>query len=151
MVLMRSKVSSRHLAQLMGPTIMAVGVTEAMNLQIWANVPVQVVYLNGIVLFVTGLAIVREHNRWSHSWQVLVTLAGWATLLLGASRMLVPEAPQPLESSLSYLGLAVMVAYGALLSYFGYRRVVVISAEVLQSTQYTFPSDLAGTRSLGPR
>ena len=34
-----------------------------------------------------GLAIVRAHNYWVSDWTVLVTLSGWASLLLGLVRM----------------------------------------------------------------
>jgi len=49
----------------LGPTLVAIGVTEAMNLSVFAgNVPA-VVYLNGTILFVAGLAVVSAHNRWA--------------------------------------------------------------------------------------
>lgn len=46
-----------------------------------------VVYLSGVLLFVAGLAIVRSHNVWAWNWTVLITVCGWALLVLGGLRM----------------------------------------------------------------
>jgi hypothetical protein len=46
-----------------------------------------VVYLSGTLLFTAGLAIARAHNRWTRKWTVLITLVGWASLVLGLLRM----------------------------------------------------------------
>ena len=51
-----------------------------------AQIP-PVVYLSGALMFVGGLAVVRAHNLWTRDWTVLVTLSGWASLVLGLIRM----------------------------------------------------------------
>ena len=102
--------------------MMALGATEALNLRIWVNVQAPVIYLNGTVLFVTGLAIVLSHNLWTRSWPVMITLAGWVTLLGGSYRMWAPDANQAPDHPFTYVGFALLSAYGAVLSYFGYRR-----------------------------
>ena len=71
---------SRHIAGLAGPTLMAITSSEALNLDIWTRVSTTLVYLNGVLLFVAGLAIVRTHNVWIRRWPVLVTLLGWVAL-----------------------------------------------------------------------
>jgi hypothetical protein len=65
--------NSRQLARLIGPTIVALGVTEALNLDMFAHQIAPVVYLDGTILFVAGLALVGAHNRWNWSWTLLVT------------------------------------------------------------------------------
>jgi hypothetical protein len=52
------------------------------------------VYLNAVILFVVGLALVRAHNRWSWTWPTVITVTGWMLLLGGLYRMVAPEAPQ---------------------------------------------------------
>ena len=52
-------------------------------------------YLDGALLIVGGLSIVRVHNRWARGWPLLTTLAGWSALLLGLGRMFAPEVGQP--------------------------------------------------------
>ncbi|MEO6014635.1 MAG: hypothetical protein ABIQ30_13745 [Devosia sp.] len=79
--------SSLHLAGLIGPTLLAISITWSMNMDIFAAQTAPVVYLNGTVLFVAGLAILRSHFRWRWNWTILVTLSGSAALLLGLYRM----------------------------------------------------------------
>jgi hypothetical protein len=74
--------TSRKLAGLIGPTMVAIGATEASNMDIFSNQIAPVVYLNGTVLFVAGLAIVRAHNLWTWRWPVMLTLTGWVALYL---------------------------------------------------------------------
>ena len=52
--------TSRQLAGLIGPTLVALGATEALNMHIFENQIAPVVYLNGTILFVVGLALVRH-------------------------------------------------------------------------------------------
>jgi hypothetical protein len=112
--------SSRHLAALLGPVLVAVSVTEAMNMDIFVAQTAPVVYLNGTILFVAGIAIVRAHNRWSWTWPLLVTLTGWAVLLLGVARMTFPNADQAGDSLMTYIVLAIIFGIGGVLSYMGY-------------------------------
>ena len=81
--------SSKRIAGLVGPTIVAMIVSEYPLVQPHlydAQIPA-VVYLSGVLMFVAGLAIVRAHNHWAHDWTVLVTLSGWFSLALGLFRM----------------------------------------------------------------
>jgi hypothetical protein len=111
---------SRRLAGLIGPTLVALTTTEALNLHIWkTNIP-PVTYLNGLLLFVAGLSIVRAHNRWTRSWPVLVTLVGWATILLGGFRMVAPEARQGGPNAPTFAVIALLFAVGLILTFRGY-------------------------------
>jgi len=81
--------SSKQLAGLIGPTIVAMIVSEFPLVQphLYDTQIPPVVYLSGVLMFVGGLAIVRVHNRWARDWTVLVTLAGWFSGTLGLFRM----------------------------------------------------------------
>jgi hypothetical protein len=85
---------SRRMAGLIGPTLVVFGTSEAKNYRIWETNSAPLVYLNGLLLFVAGLSIVRVHNRWTRSWPVMVTLVGWIAILLGLFRMFAPEVQQ---------------------------------------------------------
>ena len=112
--------NSKMLAGLIGPTLIALGVTEALNLRIWAtNIP-PVIYLNGTILFVAGLAIVRAHHHWSRGWPVLVTLTGWVAVAGGLSRMFAPEARQAPASAPTYAMFAILCVLGIFLSFKAY-------------------------------
>lgn len=107
--------NSRALARLIGPTMIVLGVTEAINIKVFAGNAPPVVYFNGTVLFVAGLAIVLAHNLWKPDWRVLVTLTGWITLAGGLYRMFAPAAPQAPDSLASYVGFAALAVTGGLL------------------------------------
>jgi hypothetical protein len=81
------------LAGLIGPTALVVGLTEAANLDVFAVQTAPVVYLNGALLFVAGLAIVRAH-RLRLDWTLLIPLSGWCALALGLARMAFPDSIQ---------------------------------------------------------
>lgn len=110
-------VNSKQLAGLIGPTLIMLGATEAMNLAIFAANTPAVVYLNGTILFVAGLAIVRAHNHWSWNWSVLVTLTGWFAVVLGLYRMIAPAAPQAQAGPASSAMFAALFVLGAFLTY----------------------------------
>jgi len=103
--------NSKKIAGLVGPTSIALTISEAMNFHIWAVNIAPVTYLNGTLLFVAGLSIICVHNHW-RGWPVLVTLTGWFCILGGLYRMFVPEAPQAPQNTATYIGLGVLFAIG---------------------------------------
>ena len=80
---------SRRIAGLVGPTIVAMIVSEFPLVQphLYDAQSPPVVYLSGVLMFVAGLAIVRAHNHWARDWTVLITLTGWFGFVLGLFRM----------------------------------------------------------------
>jgi uncharacterized membrane protein HdeD (DUF308 family) len=124
--------NSKTLAGLVGPALLAIGVTEAINLRTLeeAQPPPGLVYLNGGLLFVAGIAILRVHNYWTRRWPVIITITGWAILFVGVLRLIAP-ARATSGSGWVYGLLAVMVAAGAVLTYRGYQAEPVgVEAEV---------------------
>jgi hypothetical protein len=112
---------SKRIAGLVGPTLIALSASEALNYRIWHDNLAPVTYLDGALLFVGGLSIVRVHNRWRGGWPVLMTLAGWSALLLGLGRMFAPEARQPGRNAAVNGLLAAMFASGVVLTFQAYR------------------------------
>lgn len=112
--------TSRDLAALIGPAMIALGATEALNLDMFAGQIAPVVYLDGTILFVAGLALVRVHNFWAWKWPILITLTGWVLVFGGLYRMIAPAAPQAPQSVASYVMFAALALLGAFLSYKGY-------------------------------
>ena len=82
---------SKQLGELIGPTIIAMTLSETLNAHIWIANTAAGVSLNGTLLFVAGLAIIRAHNVWVRQWPVMVTLTGWCAMALGLFRMFAPE------------------------------------------------------------
>ena len=85
---------SKRVAGLLGPSLIAITLSEMMNAHIWAAIVAPVTYLAGALWFVAGLAIVRAHNKWRRGWPVIVTLVGWFAILGGLFRMFAPEVAQ---------------------------------------------------------
>lgn len=86
--------NSKQLAGLIGPTLIVLSISEALNSKIWLTVPATQTYLAGALWFVTGLTIIRTHNIWVLNWPVLVTLIGWFAFLGGLGRMFFPQTAQ---------------------------------------------------------
>ena len=120
--------NSKRIAALVGPTIVAMVVSEYPLVQPHlydAQIP-PVVYLSGTLMFVGGLAIVRAHNKWTRDWTVLVTLSGWFFLLLGLFRMFAASLYQrgsAQTSATTFMVLeGVLVVLGLIMTFQGYRR-----------------------------
>jgi hypothetical protein len=120
--------NSKRIAGLVGPTIVAMVVSEYPLVQPHlydAQIP-PVVYLSGVLMFVGGLAIVRAHNHWVRDWTVLITLSGWFALILGLFRMFAAGLYQRGAANTSSIALMVLegilLVIGALMSYKAYSR-----------------------------
>jgi uncharacterized membrane protein len=113
-------INSRQLAQIIGPTLSVMTLSEMMNLSIWeSNIP-SVTFLNGVLLFIGGISILRVHNFWVRSWTILITLIGWITLMVGLLRMFFTTAKQAGENFPTYLLLTVLFVIGLFLTLKGY-------------------------------
>ena len=118
--------NSKRIAGLVGPTIMAMVVSEFPLVQPHlydAQIP-PVVYLSGTLLFVAGLSIVRVHNRWTGGWPVLVTLMGWLAIFGGLFRMFATGLyQQGAQNTTALLALEiVLLAIGIFLTFKAYGR-----------------------------
>lgn len=113
-------INSRQLAQIIGPTLSVMTLSEMINLSIWENNIPSVTFLNGVLLFVGGISIIRIHNFWVRNWTILITLIGWGTIILGLLRMFFPTAKQAAENFSTYLLLVFLFIFGLFLSLKGY-------------------------------
>ncbi len=48
------------------------------------------IFITGIMMLVSGLAIVNAHNLWIADWPVVITVFGWAMVIGGAARAMFP-------------------------------------------------------------
>ncbi len=120
--------NSKQIAGLVGPTIIAMVVSEFPLVQPHlydAQIP-PVVYLSGVLMFVAGLAIVRAHNHWARDWTVLITLSGWLGLVLGLFRMFAADLYQRGAAGTSatvFMVLeGVLLLCGLIMTFKAYRR-----------------------------
>jgi hypothetical protein len=86
-------VTSKTIAALLGPTLVASAVSLLANLATSQSLIDELsqspalIMIAGYAAFVPGLAIVYFHNRWTRGWPVLVTVMGWLSLVVGLVRM----------------------------------------------------------------
>jgi hypothetical protein len=84
---------SKSIAKIVGPTLIVMVFSEMRlwNPTLYDSQIVPLIYLNGVILFVAGLAIISNHNVWIYGWQTVVTIIGYAVMIIGLLRMLFPE------------------------------------------------------------
>lgn len=111
-----------RIARILGPFLLAMGLTEPLAMPVFAAQTAPVVYLNGTLLFVAGVAILQAYARWTRDWRSLVTLFGWLMTAAGLYRLAKPAAPQLDAGPGTDVVFLVLIAAGAVLSWQGYRR-----------------------------
>ena len=125
--------SSKFIAGLIGPLLLAIGATMLLNSGMFTDMVSQlaqnygVVFLAGVMGLVGGLAILRFHNNWVADWRVLITIFGWLSVLGGIARMLIPNEAATIAQSivnvtwLPYFAV-LPLALGAFPTFMGYQR-----------------------------
>jgi len=117
--------NSKNIAGLLGPALIAISLSELLNFHILAaNASPSIIYLDGALLLVAGLSIIRAHNRWTAGWPVVVTLVGWLALLGGLVRMFAPAfAQREVQNATgAYALLIALLAAGIFLTFKAYGR-----------------------------
>ena len=127
--------TSKTIAALLGPTMIVGALMVLANLDAMPGVvdelsksPMLIV-LAGYAAFVTKLAVVDFHNRWTGGWPVLITVFGWLSLVVGLIRIVFPvrlagimaNAGSALPVVLPIVG-AVFLLIGGFLSFKAYGR-----------------------------
>ncbi|MGB6914841.1 MAG: hypothetical protein WBE42_19145 [Pseudolabrys sp.] len=124
--------TSIFLARLIGPVMALVGVGVLANEAAFRKMAQEflrspaLIFFSGMILLPTGLAIVLSHNVWIADWPVIITLFGWAAVINGAVRVLVPDRATKLGKKLlgynfTMAAAAFWLVVGAALCYFGFR------------------------------
>jgi hypothetical protein len=105
---------SKSLAKIVGPTLIVMIFSEMRiwNPTLYDTQIVPLIYLNGVLLFVAGLAIVNKHNIWTFSWQTILTIVGYLGIVLGLFRMLFPQVQQgKFENNNSILVIEIILIF----------------------------------------
>jgi small-conductance mechanosensitive channel len=123
--------TSIYLAKLIGPIYLVVGLGLLLNREHYSGLIQEfsaspaLFYLSAIIALIFGGLIVLLHNVWT-GWPVVITLIGWAAILKGTARSLLPTqtaaglkhfAEKP---NLILIGALVAMALGAFLTAMGY-------------------------------
>lgn len=117
---------SRHLAKLIGPTLVAVTIPEMAWIQptLYDNQTPSGIYGAGMLWFIAGWAILREHHLWTRRWPVVITMLGYVGVIGGLARMFgATSYPTNARTGLGVvLGELLVITVGAFLTWKGYRR-----------------------------
>ena len=115
---------SKSIARIVGPTLIVMVFSEMRlwNPTLYDTQIVPLIYLNGVLLFVAGLAIVNSHNIWIYGWQTLVTIIGYIVIIVGLFRMLFPQVQKAeFDNSNSILIVEIiLILIGILLTFKAY-------------------------------
>jgi hypothetical protein len=114
------------LAEMYGGILILVGLT-ALNKKYLAAVfqdiagSTGLMWITGFVTFLIGIVSLALYSAWSSDWHVVVTVAGWATLIKGAVLTLSPQTSTALYRKTSshtiWVGGIVGIILGAILLY----------------------------------
>jgi hypothetical protein len=123
---------SRYLAKLIGPVMIAIGLSVLLNSGAFRTLAEQflhsyaLIFLAGVLTLVAGLALVLAHNLWVGDWRVIITILGWLCVIGGVIRVVFPQQVEAIGVLLfQYPATPIaagtfMLVIGATLSYFGY-------------------------------
>ncbi len=123
---------SQAIARLIGPVLCAVGLGmltngatyRVMGGQFLATYPF--IYFSGILILVSGLFILNNHNVWTPDWRSVITVLGWLMCIGGVFRILAPQlvvflGTAVLAHSGFFVGAGiVLLALGGFLTFKGY-------------------------------
>ncbi len=113
---------SRNIGAVLGPTLIVVTLSEWINFGIWSENLPALTYLNGMILFVAGMAIIRFHSRWRPLWTLSITVVGWLLVAGGLFRLFMPAAPQAEPGVFAYGFIILLGALGVLMIIKSYVR-----------------------------
>jgi len=79
----------------------------------------------GLITFIVGVAMVLAYNVWVPSWQIVITILGWLTLIKGLTLLFVPEFMKKWTKKIENkqwmpIVLVVMVFVGLVITYLGF-------------------------------
>jgi uncharacterized protein YacL len=128
--------TSKYIAQLMGPLLLALGVGMALGL--WAHPALYLamlreflatssfIFVIGMLALVAGVAIVNAHNRWVADWPVIITILGWLAVIRGVISLVFPLRLHQMGEwvvstpTIPMIGALITIALGAILTVMGY-------------------------------
>ena len=127
--------TSIFLAMLIGPVALVVGLGILLNAAMFRRLAEEfladdaLVYLSGLITMTGGMAVVLTHNLWVGDWRVIITILGWLMVIGGAVRIAFPQITERIgrlwlkrPAVTLTVSAAIWLAFGLLLSYFGYVR-----------------------------
>ena len=126
--------TSLFLAKLAGPVLLAGALGLFLNARAFRAMAEEMtqsralIFLSGLILMTSGVAIVLVHNVWAADWRGAITILGWLMAIGGFVRIAFPQIAEKkgramLANPLSLkIGGAIWLVFGAVFTVFGYFR-----------------------------
>ena len=123
---------SFSIAKLLGPILFITAIPMLMNPKGLQKISGEflsthaLMYITGVLVLLGGLSIVNSHNIWVTDWPTIITVFGWAMIISGATRVVLPPAVLSIGSTMmdkptmTRVSGLVWAFVGAYLSYEGY-------------------------------
>jgi len=80
-----SKIIGQYLSPIL--TLMVLSEFPLIQPHLYDHMTAPQIYTSGLLLFIGGWVLVRQHNVWKRDWTVLITMVAWAMVGLGVARM----------------------------------------------------------------
>jgi hypothetical protein len=118
---------SKSIAGIVGPTLIVMVLSELKiwNPTLYDTQIAPLVYLSGVLLFIAGISIVRNHNIWVLGWQTTLTIIGWFAIFLGLIRLFFPHSykAQFQNNNVALIVEVFLILLGVYLTYKAYWKI----------------------------
>lgn len=122
---------SVFIAQILGVVYVVIGLGLLINQDYYMKMYKEMVksssyiFLAAALALILGIVLVLIHNFWVGSWEVIITIFAWISLVKGVLLLLFPASMMKLNMSLVSRGMLVAgglfsLILGIVLGYFGY-------------------------------
>ncbi len=81
--------------------LLVLGLSYMLQAEIWIRLVKDAManthkyYTLYLLILITGLVVVTEHNRWSLGWNVAITFFGWAMVIKSVVFFIAPQLMEP--------------------------------------------------------
>ena len=88
-------------AQVFSWLLLILGLSYMLQPEIWIRLVKDAManthkyYTLYLLILITGLVVVTEHNRWSLEWNVIITFSGWAMVIKSTAFFIAPQLMNP--------------------------------------------------------
>jgi len=124
--------TSLFIARILGPCLLIVGIGILLNQRTYRQIiedfckNTALIFYGGIIALAVGFAIVLNHNLWTTSWRVIITIYGWGGIIKGTWLSVFPNSVSAFmklyrnNKNLLVLHSTITLIIGAVLTFFGY-------------------------------
>ena len=123
---------SVFLAQILGPCFLIIGLGMMLNRKFYQKMMedycknAALIMFGGMFALFVGLIITLTHNIWIAGWPVIITIYGWGGIIKGIWLIVFPNTVSNFihafakNKTFVAIHLGIVLALGAILSFFGY-------------------------------